>query len=55
MIRDAWASRGERIPRKGASRFYRDTSDIFGRGLGGADAETIKRHTESGMRPEDTV
>ena len=51
MIRDAWQSRRE-ARKVDDGGFYRDSSDIYGRGLGGASAERIRRHTEDGIRPD---
>lgn len=49
---DGWRSRGGRVEQRGRTSFYRDASDVFGRGLGGADVAKIREHTEQGLRPD---
>ena len=52
VVTDAVKSRGGRVEQRGRTSFYRDASDVFGRGLGGADVAKIREHTEQGLRPD---
>ena len=39
FIKDTWASRKEAVDMPDRREYYRDSSDIYGRGLGGADGK----------------
>ena len=55
VVTDFFRSRkGSVAPDPARREFYRDASDLRGRGLGGADAQKIREHTDSGLRPDDT-
>ena len=51
FITDTWASRKEAVDMPDRREYYRDSSDIYGRGLGGADASTIRSHTKGNLKP----
>ena len=45
FVTDTWASRKESVDMPDRREYYRNSSDIYGRGLGGADVSTIESHT----------
>lgn len=51
FITDTWASRKESVDMPERREYYRNASDMRGRGLGGAGASTIKKHTEGTLKP----
>ena len=51
FVTDTWASRKEAVEMPERREYYRDSSDIYGRGLGGADSSTIRSHTEGTLKP----
>ena len=52
VITDTFRSRGGAVEQTERREFYRDASDMRGRGLSGADAAKIREHTEGGLRPD---
>lgn len=52
VLTDTFKSRKGAVDQAGRREFYRDASDLRGRGLGGADAAKIREHTEQGLRPD---
>ena len=51
FVTDTWASRKESVDMPDRREYYRNSSDIYGRGLGGADVSTIESHTEGILKP----
>ncbi|MDG1366294.1 MAG: hypothetical protein P8I99_14755 [Acidimicrobiales bacterium] len=51
FMTDMWASRKEAVAMPERREYYRDSSDIYGRGLGGADSPTIRSHTKGILKP----
>ena len=52
VITDTFKSRQGAVEQTERREFYRNASDLRGRGLGGADAAKIRQHTEHGLRPD---
>lgn len=52
VITDTFRSRSAAVEQSERREFYRDASDMRGRGLSGADADKIREHTERGLRPD---
>lgn len=51
FVTDTWASRRESVDMPDRREYYRNSSDIYGRGLGGADSSTIDSHTDGILKP----
>ena len=52
VITDTFRSRKGSVEVPGRREFYRDATDIYGRGLGGADASKIREHTNDTLNPD---